>query len=99
MRSAGYLVNCIAGTPKAALALLDFAKADAARILAARKHQVEAVAAALIEGKTLDGAEIEAIISESVLSPARKARRRWDAMAVNAALFTASHGGLKRLAI
>ena len=51
------------------------------------------------EEGTLDGAEIEAIISESVLSPALKARKRWDDMAANAALFTASHGGLKRLAI
>jgi ATP-dependent Zn protease len=61
------------------------ARADAERILAARRSQVEAVAAALIERKTLDGAEIDDVLS---LTPAqrleRARRRRWAATVASA---------------
>jgi hypothetical protein len=71
-------------------ALLDMARADAASILAARKHQVEAISDALIACRTLDGAEIAAILSGR--SDALQ-RKRWDATVASAALFTDLNGG------
>jgi hypothetical protein len=84
---------------KATAAWLTFARADAAKILAARKHQVEAVADVLIECKTLDGAEIDNILAGmSLAQMVERARRKQMAtMTANAALFTASHGGMTRL--
>jgi ATP-dependent Zn protease len=61
---------------------------DAERILSVNRRQVEAVAAALLERKTLDAEEIEDVIS---LTPAmiaeRARRRRWAVMTVNAGSF------------
>jgi hypothetical protein len=95
MRTAAFLVNCIAGTPKAALALLDFARNDASRILTARKHQAEAVAAALVQYRTLDAEQIEAVLAER---PGVFRRKQWTAMVASAELFkTMTDGGLKRL--
>jgi hypothetical protein len=78
---------------------LGHARRDAASILAARRHQVEAVAEALIEDKTLDRADIDDVLSE--FSPAlrveRARRRQWAAMAATAEQFRMMTGGLVRL--
>jgi hypothetical protein len=95
VQAAAFLVTTITNTRKAALVLLDHARIDAARILAARKHQVEIIAAALLEQKTLDGQEIDAILSGR---PDALRRKRWTATAASAELFkTMTDGGLKRL--
>jgi hypothetical protein len=64
------------------------ARADASRILMVKRPQVEAVAAALLERKTLSAEEIEDVIS---LTPAmiaeRARRRRWAVITVNAGSF------------
>jgi hypothetical protein len=85
----------------ATAAFLNFAIIDAARILAANKHQIEAIAAALLECKTLDGAEIDDILAGMTLAQmAERARRKqMAAMTAGAALFTASHGGLQMLRV
>jgi hypothetical protein len=89
IRKAAFYSNCIAGTPKAALALIDRARADAKRILIARKHQVEVVAVALIARGTLDGSEIADILAG--VPPAQMAERQrrkdWAAMTERAASF------------
>jgi hypothetical protein len=69
-------------------AFLDNARADAVKILTARRHQVEAVAAALIEHKTLDGAEIDDVFSVTPALRAERTRRgRWAAAVENASAF------------
>jgi ATP-dependent Zn protease len=80
---------------KAALALIDRARADARHILIANKHQVDIVVEALLEHKTLDGAEIAAVLAGRSLR-----RKRLDAMAASAEMFLAmTGGGLKPLVI
>jgi hypothetical protein len=95
MQQAVAHAKLIASDLKAALALLDFARVDAARILTVRRRQLEAVSTALFEHKTLDGAEIADILAGRSLQ-----RKRWDAMAESAALFmTMTGGGLKPLVV
>ena|ERR1700730_11294427 len=81
---------------KAALTLLDFARADVKRILIANKYQVEIVAAALLKEGTLDAEQIKAVISGR---PDVLRRKRWDAMAASADQFMAMTGGLRLLTI
>jgi hypothetical protein len=87
LRAEKYLASLFANQA----AFLDCARADAEQILTVSRHQVEAVAEALLEHKTLCGAEIDDILSES-LTPALRAerarRRRWTAaMAASAGAF------------
>jgi hypothetical protein len=69
-------------------------RTEAAVILAANKHQVEAIAEALLEQKTLDGAEIEAIISGR---PDVLHKKQWAASIANAELFGRTFGALSKL--
>jgi hypothetical protein len=95
-RAAKY-AKLVASDLKAAAALLDYARIDAERILAARRHQVEAIAAALLKERTLDAEQIEAVISGR---PDVLRRKQWTAMAASAELFmTMTGGGLKLLTI
>ena len=87
MKAATHYTGFFTNNPAA---ILDKATSDAARILAARRHQVEAVARALLEQKTLSGAEIDDVLSESV-TPAMRAersrRRNWSATVERAGAF------------
>jgi hypothetical protein len=77
--------------------LLDLARIDAARIVAANIHQMESIAAALIEHKTLDGAEIDQILAG--MTPAQRAeklrRKKWTDTIAGAEAFRLAHGGLR----
>lgn len=92
--------DLVTSTPEESAMLLDHSRTDAARILAARRRQVEAIAGALIERKTLDAADIDDVLSESstpALRTERARRRRWAAMAVSVEQFkTMTGGGLVR---
>jgi hypothetical protein len=97
MRGAAFLASTITGTHKAALTLIDRARADAKRILVANRTSVESLAAALLKEGTLDAEQIEAVISgrHDVLQ-----RKQWSMTAAGAAQFMAmTGGGLKPLAI
>jgi hypothetical protein len=93
---AAYFAGIVSSKPAA---FLNYARIDAERILSVNKPQIEAIAAALLECKTLDGAEIDEILSGmSLAQMAERARRKqWNDVAAGAALFTAAHGGLKML--
>lgn len=77
-------------------AFLQMAREDSRRIIAAQSYQVEAVANALMQFGSLDGGEITAALSGR---PDAVRRRQMEVMAANAALFTATHGEVKRLTI
>jgi hypothetical protein len=96
MRIAVYFATCIAGTHEAALALIDRARADAKRILIVKKNQVEIVAAALLEYRTLDSEQIAAVLAGR---PDAIRRKQWTAMAAGAEQFRAMTGGLRLLTI
>lgn len=69
----------MASTAKSAAAFMDYACCEAAEILAAHKTSIEAIAAALIERRTLNGVEIDEVISVAKARDAliaEKARRR-----------------------
>ena len=93
VRQAAAHAKLIASDLKAAMTLLDHARIDAARILIANKYRIEAVAAALIEHKTLDAAQIEAVLAGRPLR-----RKQWNAKGAELFL-TMTGGGLKPLAI
>jgi hypothetical protein len=97
VRQAAFYAGCIAGTHAAVLVLIDRARVDAKRILVTNKQQVDIVAAALLEYKTLNAEEIDTVLSGR---PNALRQKRWDAMAASPALFTTmTGGGLKLLAI
>lgn len=83
----------VTGDPAAFLVM---AREDARRIITVQSHQVEAVAKALMQFGSLNAGEIEAALSAR---PDAVRRRQMEVMAANAALFTATHGELKRLTI
>jgi hypothetical protein len=86
VREAERFAVLVAGSSSASL--LDDARADAERILASNKHQVEAVAAALLERKTLDAEEIGDVLSLTPAQSSERARkRRWAATVASAAAF------------
>jgi hypothetical protein len=91
MQQAQAFANLVASTSKSAAAFLDFARCEASEILAAHKASVEAIAAALIERKTLNGVEIDEIISVAEARDALIAenawRREWRNIATRAAAF------------
>jgi hypothetical protein len=87
-------IGSFGGTHKVCRSFLEFARTEAAEILAAHRTALEAIAAALIERKTLDGEQIDAIISETVACDALEAERarrlNWHGVAERAAAFKAS---------
>jgi hypothetical protein len=85
VQQAAALAKLIASDLKAAAALLDFARKDSARIVAAHRDQIAALADALIIERTLNGAAIDDILAG--VSPAMRAerarRKEWAAMVAN----------------
>jgi hypothetical protein len=94
IKAATFMAGLVTGNPAA---LLDLARIDAARIVAANIHQIESIAAALIEHKTLDGAEIDQILAG--MTPAQRAeklrRKTWTDTIAGAEAFRLAHGGLR----
>src|ERR1700730_11417537 len=88
---------------KSVAALLESARTEAARILAAHRAALEAVTLALLERQTLDGAEIDQIILEAELSPAMRVeklrREQMKEMMAGAEAFRIVHGGLQMLRV
>jgi hypothetical protein len=98
IKAATYMAGCVTGKPAA---LLDLARNDAAKMLAVRKHQIEAVADALMIERTLTGAAIDEILAG--VSPAMRAerarRKEWAAITAGAEAFRLAHGTLQMLRV
>jgi hypothetical protein len=91
MQQAQAFANLVASTSKSAAAFLDFARCEAAEVLAGHRTSVEAIAAALVERKTLNGVEIDQIIhaaeARDALIAEQVRRERWRQCASNANMF------------
>jgi ATP-dependent Zn protease len=81
MRRAEAFANLVASTAKSAAAFLDYARCEAAEILAAHKSAVAAIADALIEHGTLNAEQIDDCIAigeaEGALQVEKARRKQW----------------------
>jgi hypothetical protein len=77
-------------------AFLNYARVEAAELIRLHRHLVQAIAAALIERRTLDGIAIDIIIADTSAREAlrieRERRTAWSRSIEHAATFEASHG-------
>jgi hypothetical protein len=89
MLAAKILACNVSANPKA---FLDCATADAARIVIENRHHIERLAAALIEHRTLDAADIADIVTGRNVFK----RKLWGRVIESATLFKLNHGGLER---
>jgi hypothetical protein len=93
MQHAGAFANLICNSPKSAATFLEFARCEAAEILAAHKSPVQAIADALIEHGTLDAKQIAACIAvgeaQDALAAEKARRRQWADTIANSESFKA----------
>jgi hypothetical protein len=91
-RAHAALICC---SPAAVGAFLAYAKIEASELIRLHRHLVQAIAAALIERRTLDGIAIDIIIADTSAREAlrieRERRAAWSRSIEYAATFEASH--------
>jgi hypothetical protein len=91
MQRALAFASLVASAAKSAAAFLDYARCEAAEMLAAHKTSVRAIALALTERKMLDGVEIDEIIfmaeAQDALTADQARREQWRQCVSNANVF------------
>jgi hypothetical protein len=87
--------SLISSTPRSMELFLEFAKAEVFEILSKHRSAVQAIADALVEHGTLNGAEVDDLISQAVARDALEAeksrRLEWHEIERRAAAFQSTH--------
>ena len=91
-----HLAALIFSTPQSAEAFIAACALEARAILSRHAHVIEALAAALLEHRTLDGAQIDETIGRAVaarqLAQEHERRRRWHDVIASASTFEVDYG-------
>jgi hypothetical protein len=87
------LAGLVASSPDSIEAFIEFARVEATTLLRNHAHVVAALAAALLDRRTLDGGEIDQVIRDSValksLAVERQRRAEWARVEASARAFLA----------
>ena len=100
LQEARSFAGIICTSPSSIDAFIEFARAEARAMLADHRHVVRALALALVQQRTLNGTEIDTIITQAVaemdLAGEKARQRQWRAVEANAGRLAINQTGMRR---